>query len=260
MKQFIVDAFSDRIFHGNPAAVCILEQPLSDELMQNIAIENNLSETAFAVRNGSCYDLRWFTPGGEVPLCGHATLATSFVLFRFYEPGAEGLVFRTLSGELRVCREGEFLVMDFPAFHGRKIPVTELMTKVMGTAPREALLDEDLLLVYENEEIIRKMTPDFVLMKQLDGLGVAVSAPGREFDCVSRYFAPKLKVNEDPVTGAAHCLLVPYWAERFGKNRLQAWQASARGGELRCDLCGNRVILAGKAALYSTSELNIENF
>ena len=116
-----------------------------------------------------------------------------------------------------MCREGEFLVMDFPAFHGRKIPVTELMTKVMGTAPREALLDEDLLLVYENEEIIRKMTPEFVLMKQLDGLGVAVSAPGREFDCVSRYFAPKLKVNEDPVTGAAHCLLVPYWAERFGK-------------------------------------------
>lgn len=257
MKQYIVDAFTDKIFCGNQAAVCVLDQWLSEDLMMNITRENNFSETAFTVKTKDGYDLRWFTPGGEINLCGHATLATSYVLFRFYEPDAEQIIYHTMSGDLFVSRKDDYIMMDFPAYQCNEVPVTEQMVAVMGAAPEKAFLDRDLLLVYDDERVIRGLQPDFEAMSLLDGSGVGVTAPGIEYDCVSRFFAPKLKVNEDPVTGSVHCMIVPYWAERLGKYNIRAYQASERGGELFCELNRDRVIIAGKVALYAVSELNL---
>ena len=257
MKQYIVDAFTDKIFCGNQAAVCVLDQWLSEDLMMNITRENNFSETAFTVKTKDGYDLRWFTPGGEINLCGHATLATSYVLFRFYEPDAEQIIYHTMSGDLFVSRKDDYIMMDFPAYQCNEVPVTEQMVAVMGAAPERAFLDRDLLLVYDDERVIRGLQPDFEAMSLLDGSGVGVTAPGIEYDCVSRFFAPKLKVNEDPVTGSVHCMIVPYWAERLGKYNIRAYQASERGGELFCELNRDRVIIAGKVALYAVSELNL---
>ena len=257
MKQYIVDAFTDKIFCGNQAAVCVLDQWLSEDLMMNITRENNFSETAFTVKTKDGYDLRWFTPGGEINLCGHATLATSYVLFRFYEPDAEQIIYHTMSGDLFVSRKDDYIMMDFPAYQCNEVPVTEQMVAVMGAAPEKAFLDRDLLLVYDDERVIRGLQPDFEAMSLLDGSGVGVTAPGIEYDCVSRFFAPKLKVNEDPVTGSVHCMIVPYWAERLGKYNIRAYQASERGGELFCELNRDRVIIAGNVALYAVSELNL---
>lgn len=257
MKQYVVDAFTDRIFHGNQAAVCILEQWLPDSLMMEITKENNFSETAFAVKHSGGYDLRWFTPGGEINLCGHATLATSYVLFSYYETSALQMVFHTLSGDLFVTRRDDDLLMDFPAYHCHEVPVTEQMAQAMGAIPARAYLDRDLLLVYEDEQTVRNLSPDFEKVLLLDGNGVGVTAPGIGYDCVSRFFAPKHKVNEDPVTGSAHCMIAPYWAARLGRNRIHAYQASQRGGELSCEVRGDRVIIAGKAVLYSIDRLNI---
>lgn len=257
MKQYIVDAFTDKIFCGNQAAVCVLDQWLSEDLMMHITRENNFSETAFTVKTKDGYDLRWFTPGGEINLCGHATLATSYVLFRFYEPDAEQIIYHTMSGDLFVSRKDDYIMMDFPAYQCKEVPVTEQMIAVMGAAPEKAFLDRDLLLVYDDERVIRGLQPDFEAMSLLDGSGVGVTAPGIEYDCVSRFFAPKLKVNEDPVTGSLHCMIVPYWSERLGKHNIRAYQASERGGELFCELNRDRVIIAGKATLYAVSELNL---
>jgi phenazine biosynthesis protein PhzF family protein len=257
MKQYIVDAFTDKIFCGNQAAVCVLDQWLSEELMMNITRENNFSETAFTVKTKDGYDLRWFTPGGEINLCGHATLATSYVLFRFYEPDLEQIIYHTMSGDLFVSRKDDYIMMDFPIYECKEVPVTEQMVAVMGAALEKTFLDRDLLLVYDDERVIRGLQPDFEAMRLLDGSGVGVTAPGIEYDCVSRFFAPKLKVNEDPVTGSVHCMIVPYWAERLGKHNIRAYQASERGGELFCELNRDRVIIAGKAALYAVSELNL---
>lgn len=257
MKQYIVDAFTDKIFCGNQAAVCVLDQWLSEDLMMNVTRENNFSETAFTVKTKDGYDLRWFTPGGEINLCGHATLATTYVLFRFYEPDAEQIIYHTMSGDLFVSRKDDYIMMDFPAYQCKEVPVTEQMVAVMGAAPERAFLDRDLLLVYDDERVIRGLQPDFEAMSLLDGIGVGVTAPGIEYDCVSRFFAPKLKVNEDPVTGSVHCMIVPYWSERLGKHNIRAYQASERGGELFCELNRDRVIIAGKAILYAVSELNL---
>lgn len=257
MKQYIVDAFTDKIFCGNQAAVCVLDQWLSEDLMMNVTRENNFSETAFTVKTKDGYDLRWFTPGGEINLCGHATLATTYVLFRFYEPDAEQIIYHTMSGDLFVSRKDDYIMMDFPAYQCKEVPVTEQMVAVMGAAPEKAFLDRDLLLVYDDERVIRGLQPDFEAMSLLDGSGVGVTAPGIEYDCVSRFFAPKLKVNEDPVTGSVHCMIVPYWSERLGKHNIRAYQASERGGELFCELNRDRVIIAGKAILYAVSELNL---
>ncbi len=257
MKQYIVDAFTDKIFCGNQAAVCVLDQWLSEDLMMHITRENNFSETAFTVKTKDGYDLRWFTPGGEINLCGHATLATSYVLFRFYEPDAEQIIYHTMSGDLFVSRKDDYIMMDFPAYQCKEVPVTEQMVAVMGATPEKAFLDRDLLLVYDDEMVIRGLQPDFEAMSMLDGSGVGVTAPGIEYDCVSRFFAPKLKVNEDPVTGSLHCMIVPYWSERLGKYNIRAYQASERGGELFCELKRDRVIIAGKATLYAVSELNL---
>lgn len=258
MLQYVVDAFTDRVFQGNPAAVCVLDRWPGDAMMQSIARENNLSETAFAVPEGEGYRLRWFTPGGEIDLCGHATLATAYVLFRFYIPEAEQVVFETLGGRLSVTRRGELLELDFPAYHLTPVPVTEAMTAALGVRPAEAWKDRDLLCVLDREADVTGLAPDLERVRELDGLLVHVTARGTDFDCVSRSFAPKLAVNEDPVCGSGHCHIVPYWAERLGRRELAARQASPRGGTLYCRVEGDRVFLAGKAALYARSEVFVD--
>jgi len=255
VKQYIVDAFTDRIFHGNQAAVCVLDEWIDEGLMLSITRENNFSETAFTVKVGDSYDLRWFTPGGEIDLCGHATLATAFTLFNFYEQDAESVTFHTLSGDLFIGKRGNFITMDFPAYQLNEIPVTTAMEEAMGAKPVKAILDRDLLLVFANEADVREMQPDFGKVAQLDCLGVAVTAPCAGYDCVSRYFAPKLEIDEDPVTGSVHCIIAPYWCGQLGKDVIHAYQASARGGEMTCELRGDRVVILGKAVLFSTAEI-----
>ena len=258
MKQYIVDAFTKRVFHGNPAAVCVMEAWLPDELMQQIAIENNLSETAFVVREGERYHIRWFTPGAEVDLCGHATLATSFVLTRFVDPQAEELVFTSLGGELRVRKAGELLELDFPARMPRPVPFTTQMRQLVHGLPAQAYVDRDLILVLEDEQSVRGFIPDYAAISALEGeLGLFVTAPSRTYDFVSRTFFPKFKINEDPVCGSAHCDLIPYWAKRLGKTKMTAYQASPRGGVLYCEDRGDRVRIGGHAVLYSEAEVRV---
>ncbi len=258
MKQYIVDAFTKRVFHGNPAAVCVMEAWLPDELMQQIAIENNLSETAFVVREGERYHIRWFTPGAEVDLCGHATLATSFVLTRFFDPQAEELVFTSLSGELRVRKAGELLELDFPVRMPRPVPFTTQMQQLVHGLPAQAYVDRDLILVLEDEQSVRDYVPDYAAISALEGeLGLFITAPSRTYDFVSRTFFPKLKINEDPVCGSAHCNLIPYWAKRLGKTKMTAYQASPRGGVLYCEDRGDRVRIGGHAVLYSEAEIRV---
>jgi len=257
MKQYTVDAFTDKVFSGNPAAVCIMDSWLADETMQKIAIENNLSETAFAVKTGESYHLRWFTPGGEIDLCGHATLATAYTVLRFYDTDRDRVDFDTLSGRLTVFRKGDLLEMDFPAYILKPVEVTQAMTEVIGVKPTAAFMGRDLLCIVEDENIVRNMKPDMEKVLRLDGALLHVSAPGKDFDCVSRSFAPKLKINEDPVCGSGHCHIVPYWARRLGKNQINAWQASARGGQLFCTVAKDRIKLAGRAALFAESTIFI---
>lgn len=257
MKQYIVDAFTDRVFHGNQAGVCILDEWLSEEMMLNIARENNFSDTAFAVKEGEKYHLRWFTPGGEINLCGHATLASAFVLFKFYLQNRSEVVFTSLSGDLIVKREEDLLEIEFPAFRLTKVPVTDAMADALGTRPQEAFLGRDLLCVFDDEEIVRSLSPDADKVKGLDGLLLHATSPGSNSDCVSRSFAPKLEIIEDPVCGSGHCHIIPYWSERLGKTELIAYQASKRGGTLYCRTQGDKVFLAGKAALFSVCELYV---
>ncbi len=257
MTQYIVDAFTDQVFHGNQAAICIMEQWVTEDLMMNITRENNFSETAFAVKEGEKYHLRWFTPGGEIDLCGHATLACAYVLFRFYIPNAEKVVFSTLSGDLIVKRNGDLLEMEFPAYKLEKIPVTQAMIDAIGVTPSEAYMGRDLLCVFDDEKTVRNLQPDMNKLLNLDGLLLQVTAPGKNTDSVSRSFAPKLNVTEDPVCGSGHCHIVPYWAKRLNKSSIVAYQASKRGGTLYCKMAGDKVFLAGKAALFSECEIYI---
>jgi len=259
MKQYVVDAFTDRVFGGNPAAVCLLESWLPDELLMKITRENNLSETAFAVAEAGGYHLRWFTPGGEIDLCGHATLATAYVIFRFVQPEAASVSFRTLSGTLTVERRGELLEMDFPAYRLQSVPVTEEMSCAMnGARPSAAYMGRDLLCVFENEDTVRQMQVDQERVRALPGLLLHATAPGADYACVSRSFAPKCAVPEDPVCGSGHCHIVPYWADVLGRDELVAYQASPRGGVLYCRVEGERIKMAGKAALYAVSQLFVE--
>lgn len=259
MKYYVVDAFADRAFEGNPAAVCIADQWPEAGVMQSIARENNLSETAFAVRQSKgFYALRWFTPGGEIDLCGHATLATAFVLFRFYETEAPALRFETKSGLLTVTRKGELFEMDFPAYALTQVPVTDELETAIGARPVEAWMGRDLLCVMESEEQVRSAQPDQQKVLALDGLLLQVTAAGKDFDCVSRTFAPKCGIAEDPVCGSGHCHIIPYWAKKLGKSEILARQASPRGGTLHCAFDGERVRLAGKAVLYAAGELLID--
>lgn len=258
MKQYIVDAFTDRVFSGNPAAVCVVEKFPYDELMMNIAKENNLSETAFAVKKGDGkYHLRWFTPGGEVDLCGHATLGTAYIIMNYYERDLVEIRFETLSGELIVKRNGDLYEMDFPVYDIKEVDVTDEMADSIGVRPVKAFIGRDLLCIFESEEDIRNMTPDLEKLKSLDGLLLQVTAPGKDYDCVSRSFAPKLNVPEDPVCGSGHCHIIPYWANKLGKEEVTAYQASPRGGILYCKIHGNRITLAGNACLYAESEIYV---
>ena len=258
MKQYVVDAFTDRVFAGNPAAVCVMDEWLDDAAMQNIAMENNLSETAFTVREGERWHLRWFTPGGEIDLCGHATLATAFVLMNVVDRAMLEVCFNTLSGELTVHRKGDLYEMDFPSYPLKQIPVTDEMTAAIGARPVEAWIGRDLLCVMEQAEQVRRAVPDQEKVRQLDGFLLNLTAVGDHgYDCVSRTFAPKCSVAEDPVCGSGHCHIVPYWSDRLGKTTLTAYQASRRGGTLYCEFLGDRVKLAGKAVLFAEAEIFI---
>ena len=253
-----VDAFTDHVFGGNPAAVCTLESWLPDQTMQSIATENNLSETAFIVPLNGGYHIRWFTPVYEVDLCGHATLASAFVIFNHLDYQGEEIVFHSRSGELRVQKSGDQMVMNFPADIISEVSIPEALAASFNIPPRSAYKGKtDYLLIYESESDIQNLTPDFSLMRKTEARGVIVSAPGDEVDFVSRFFAPLAGVDEDPVTGSAHTTLTPFWVNQLGKNPLSARQISARGGVLACRLEGERVFLTGQAQLYLTGNIYI---
>ena len=261
-----IDAFTENVFGGNPAAICPLYTWLTDPTMQSIAAENNLAETAFFVpdETGEAdFHLRWFTPVHEVDLCGHATLASSALIFDDLMPDREEISFRTRSGILRVRRDGDYYVMNFPSYPPAKRDVPKGLFEALGTepvalyhAPQEEERDR-LMAVYENEDQIRAIVPDMGGLKKLPTVSVIVTAPGWQVDFVSRYFAPNGGIDEDPVTGSNHCLLIPYWADRLGKKTLVGRQISARGGELKCSLKGDRVEMAGKAARYLSGHIEI---
>ena len=257
MKQYIVDAFADKVFCGNQAAVCVLDSWISDSLMQNIAKENNFSETAFTVKEGDKYHLRWFTPASEIDFCGHATLGTAFVLFNFYEKDVDKITFKTQVGELSVEKQGGLFKLNFPAYRCNKIEVTDKMEEALGLRPKEAYIDRDLLLVLENAEQVRALSPNQNKLKELKGLCIVVTAPSDspEYDCVSRVFCPELGLMEDPVTGSSHCMIAPYWCDRLGKEKLVCFQASERTGVLYAERKGDRIILSGKAVLYSEENI-----
>ncbi len=259
MKQYVVDAFADKIFGGNPAAICIPDAWPPDELMMKITVENNLSETAFAVKKGEKYHLRWFTPGGEIDLCGHATLACAYVVLNYVETEWDAITFETLSGDLIVKRRENLYEMDFPAYDLKPVTVTEQMVQAIGAAPEEAYIGRDLMCVFEDEAIVRKLNPDLEKVKMLDGLLLHATSQGKDTDCVSRTFAPKCNVSEDPVCGSGHCHIVPFWTDRLKKNEIVAYQASERGGTLYCQMEGGRVKLSGKAVLYSIAELYLDS-
>lgn len=259
MKQKIyqVDAFTDKVFSGNPAAVCPLGQWLSDDLLQNIAMENNLAETAFYVKQGDQYEIRWFTPIVEVDLCGHATLAAAFVLFnhenhyedsiRFYSPR---------SGILNVTRSGDLLTLDFPADIFTETALTQEVIDCFNIKPQSAFKGKtDYMLVFEKEEEIKNIIPALNNIAKLDGRGVIITAKGNTVDFVSRFFAPQSGINEDPVTGSAHTTLTPYWAKQLGKKELTTIQLSERRGYLQCAYLNDRVAISGQAKLYLIGEL-----
>ncbi len=258
MRFFQVDAFARSVFRGNPAGVCPLECWPGDGLLQGIAAENNLSETAFFVKKGPGeYDLRWFTPAVEVDLCGHATLASAYVIFRFLEPDLASVTFHTRSGPLTVERRGELLVMDFPSRPAEPVEAPPDLVRGLGVQPAEVLRSRDYLAVLGSEDDVARLAPDMEALARLECVGVIATAPGTGCDFVSRFFAPRVGVPEDPVTGSAHCTLVPYWAARLGLGRLRARQISARGGELECELRGDRVRIGGHAALYLEGTLHV---
>ncbi|MFE4144727.1 PhzF family phenazine biosynthesis protein [Peribacillus sp. YIM B13472] len=258
MKYYVVDAFAEKVFEGNPAGVCIMEEWLPDHIMQSIAVENNLSETAFAVKEGDSYRLRWFTPGGEIDLCGHATLATAYVIANYYENNVEEIKFQTMSGELVVVKKDELYEMDFPSRMPEALSLTDQMVEALGVKPVETYLGRDLMFVLEKEEDVLNASPDFSkLVKLPDGLGVLITAKSETYNFVSRCFFPKLNVNEDPVCGSAHCSFIPFWAKRLEMGEMVARQLSKRGGTLYCKLVGDRVKISGSAVLYSIADLQI---
>lgn len=257
MKQYIVDAFTDKIFHGNPAAVCVMDKWLPDNIMMDIADENHLSETAFAVKEDGKYRLRWFSPGGEVDLCGHATLAAAFIILNFYECGMESVEFTTMSGKLTVVKNGDLYEMDFPAYKLNQIPVTEEMTAAIGIRPLEAWMARDLVCILPNQADVLKYTPELTKVKELPGLLLHTTSMGKDSDCVTRSFAPKLNIPEDPVCGSGHCHVVPLWSEKLCKKSIIAYQASKRGGILYCKLNDERITLAGNAVVFAESEIKI---
>jgi len=252
-----IDAFASRAFAGNPAGVCLLDEWLSDGILQSIAAENNLPETAFLVKHGTHYDLRWFSPEVEIDLCGHATLASGHVIFEYVGHDSNRIVFMSKSGELSVEKKDSLLFLDFPSRKPERYAPPEGVDKIFGHSPSQVLSSRDLLLVFDDESIIRDLTPDFNAIAQLDHFAVIATAPGKNSDFVSRFFAPGAGIPEDPVTGSAHCTLIPYWSERLDKTELHAFQLSKRGGELFCIDRGDRVSIGGKAVIYMSGIIEI---
>lgn len=258
MEYQIIDVFTDKMFGGNPAGVCILDKWLAEDILQNIASENNLSETAFLVKQNGYYDLRWFTPSIEVELCGHATMASAFVLFDSIEQAASELNFKTMSGTLRVNKESDLLYLDFPSRPVSICPTYQTFERAFGVMPVAVYKAVDFLVLLNSEEELRNIDPDFTILKRIkdeagidnDCFGIIVTAKGNDYDFVSRFFAPNAGVDEDPVTGRAYCSLIPFWRERLEKTKFKAKQLSKRGGVLYCEDCHERVRIGGKVVRY----------
>lgn len=259
MKYYVVDAFAEKVFEGNPAGVCVLDQWLPDQLMQDITNENNLAETAFTVKEANGYHLRWFTPGGEIDLCGHATLAAAYLLMRFFELETDKITFQTKSGQLEVVKANGLLEMDFPAYSLTQVDVTKEIEDAIGVRPLEAWKGRDLVCVLGDEQQVYAVQPDQAKIQALDGLLLHVTAKGKKYDCISRTFAPKMGVAEDAVCGSGHCHIIPLWADKEEKETFVARQASKRGGTLYCRKQGDRIKMAGKAVLYSQAELFVND-
>ena len=266
MKYQIIDVFTDKLFGGNPAGVCLLDAWLPDNLLQSIAAENNLSETAFLVRQDGYYDLRWFTPTIEVDLCGHATMASAFVLFEEIEKYAGEIKFKTASGMMAVSRENDMLYLDFPLRPVAPCPMHQTFEKAFAVKPVAVYKAIDFLVLVDSEQTLRSINPDYSVLKEIkneagldsDSFGVIVTASGNDCDFVSRFFAPSAGINEDPVTGRAHCSLIPFWSEKLGKTKLFAKQLSKRSGILFCEDCGERVKIGGKAVRYLRGDIEIK--
>jgi len=266
MEYHVIDVFTDKLFGGNPAGVCLLDEWLPDGLLQNIAAENNLSETSFVVKRDTYYDLRWFTPIVEVELCGHATMASAFVLFDKSGQTENKLSFRTQSGILNVSKENDLLCLDFPSRPVTQCSMYQTFIDAFNVNPVAVYKAVDFLVLFDSEETLRNIQPDFIVLKQIkteamvenDSFGIIVTAVGNECDFVSRFFAPNAGIDEDPVTGRAHCSLIPFWSGKTGKNKLSARQLSKRGGVLFCEDCGERVKISGKAVRYLSGNINIK--
>lgn len=254
---FQIDAFADAVFRGNPAAVCPLTEWLPEEVMQVIAAENNLSETAFFVPANDVYDLRWFTPALEVELCGHATLATAYLILTRLTPGDDAVEFETRSGRLTVTRDGDRFFLDFPAYRGEEVACPPYLSAGLGVVPRAVVAGPNYMAVLETEADVAGLRPDMAALEKLHPRGVIVTAPGEMCDFVSRYFGPSFGVPEDPVTGSAHCMLIPYWAKRLEKLSLDARQISARGGRLWCEDRGDRAGIGGTAVMYLEGRITV---
>jgi len=260
IKIYQLDSFTDKIFSGNPAAVCPLDEWLPDELMQKIAMENNLAETAFFVKHDGQFDIRWFTPSVEVDLCGHETLASAAVLYDYEKYEGEMITFfSSRSGKLTVSRSGDLLTLDFPSDKFERVDLSPQLIACFNSQPVEAYKGKtDFMLVFNNEEEVRKLVPDLPAISKIKARGIIVTAPGAEVDFVSRFFAPQSGVDEDPATGSAHTTLTPYWAQKTGKSELLAIQLSARKGFLKCAYHGDRVKISGQVKTYLQGEITVE--
>jgi PhzF family phenazine biosynthesis protein len=253
-----VDAFTDRLFGGNPAGVCPIDQWLPDETMQKIAMENNVSETAFFIRKGDGFHIRWFTPKVEVALCGHATLASAHIIFQNLGFQGETISFESRSGILNVSREGNLLILDFPANMPQRTSLPDDFVQALNITPVQCYRGkDDYLLLYKSQKEIEALIPDFKKLEKVDARAVIVTAPGEKVDFVSRFFGPRVGVDEDPVTGSAHTVLIPFWAEKLGKKEMKALQLSRRGGTLFCRLRGDRVDIGGQAVTYLKGEITV---
>jgi len=254
-----IDAFARRAFEGNPAAVCPLDAWLPDAVMQSIAAENNLSETAFFVTDGDGFEIRWFTPTTEVDLCGHATLASAFVLFRIFDYAGDTVVFNSKSGPLPVSQDGDRFVLDFPAQSPQPCATPAAIVEAFGVTPLECLRAVDYVVILESAEQVTQADPDIDKLRSIDSRGVIISAAAQDYDFVARVFAPNAGIAEDPVTGSAYTQLVPHWAKKVGKTKFRARQVSERGGDLYCELVGERVLIAGTAVRFMQGQIQIEH-
>jgi PhzF family phenazine biosynthesis protein len=258
LDVYQVDAFASKVFEGNPAAVIPLQSWLSDELMQAIAEENNLSETVFFVKEGDVYRIRWFTPVTEVDLCGHATLASAFVMFEELGIAQDKVEFISKSGPLTVEKNGNLLVLNFPSNLPAPCEIPPKLSVALGATPQECYQTDDLIAVFEDEMVVRGLAPDFAKLAGLDCRGVIVTSQAKDYDFVSRFFAPQSGIDEDPVTGSAFTKLVPLWAEKLDKTRFEARQVSSRGGDVTCELAGDRVLIAGSAVMFLRGTIEID--